>query len=48
MREKERKNQEELDRVHQRNFENSEKMGQILVVDYFWSNIFRYATDFDV
>ena len=45
-REKEIKNQEELDRAHQRNLENSKLMRQILVVEYFLSNIFIYATDF--
>ena len=28
--------QEELDRVYQRNFENSKLMRQILGVEYFW------------
>ena len=32
--EKKRKNQEELDRVHQRNLENSKSMREILV-EYF-------------
>ena len=35
-REKQRKNHEELDRIHQRNFEKSKLKRQILVVEYFW------------
>ena len=34
-REKERKNPKELDRVHQRNFENSKLMRKVLVVECF-------------
>ena len=34
-RERERKNQDELERVHERNFENSKLMRRILVA-YFW------------
>ena len=33
--ERERKNQEELERVHERNFKNFKLIKQILVV-YFW------------
>ena len=33
---KEGKNQEELARFHQRNFENFQLMRKILVVEYFW------------
>ena len=44
-RERQRKNQGKLDRVHQRNFENSKLVRQILV-DYFWLNIFIYPSDF--
>ena len=43
--ERQRKNQGKLDRVHQRNFENSKLVRQILV-DYFWLNIFIYPSDF--
>ena len=44
-RHREAENKDKLDRYHQRNFENSKLMRQILV-EYFWKNIFIYASDF--
>ena len=38
-------NKDKLGRYHQRNFENSKLLRQILV-EYFWKNIFIYASDF--
>ena len=40
-RERERKNQDELERVHERNFESSKLMRQILVA-YFWWNLYMH------
>ena len=44
--ERKRERDKESGRAHQRNLENSKLMRQILVVEYFLSNIFIYATDF--
>ena len=44
-RHREAENKDKLDRYHQRNFENSKLMREILV-EYFWKNIFIYASDF--
>ena len=42
---REAENKDKLGRYHQRNFENSKLVRQILV-EYSWKNIFIYVSDF--
>ena len=42
---RERKNQDELERVHEKNFENPKLMRQILTVNFWW-NVFVYGLNF--